>query len=68
MTSFRTGDRVKVKEQASSRYHGRIGTVVRTEIRGLAVTYQLSFDQTQVLPTTTDSRFFEYDLDPIASH
>jgi len=67
MTSFKTGDRVKVKEQASSRHHGRLGTVVRTEIRGLAVTYQLSFDQTQVLPTT-DNRFFEYDLETVASH
>lgn len=67
MTSFRTGDRVKVKEQASSRYHGRIGTVVRTEVRGLAFTYQVSFDQTQVLPTT-DNRFFEYDLEAVASH
>lgn len=67
MTSFRTGDRVKVKQQASSRYHGHIGTVVRTDVRGLAVTYEVSFDQSQVL-LSTGNRFFEYDLEPVTSH
>jgi hypothetical protein len=63
MASFRTGDRVKVSQQSSSRFHGCEGTVVRTDVRGLAVTYEVSFDQSHGF-ISGENRFFEYDLEP----
>jgi len=63
MSSFRTGEKVKVREQAS-RFHGRTGTVLRTHVRGLAVIYEISFDQTQPSFLSSDNRFLEYELEP----
>ena len=66
MPSLNVGDRVKVKTQSSSPFHSQIGTVVRTRINGLAVTYEVSFDQYQTL-LSPGNRFFEYDLEPLSS-
>ncbi len=61
MSSFRTGEKVTVKEQ-SSRFHGCTGTVVRTQVRGLAVVYEVSFEQVQPSFGSSDTRFLEYEL------
>jgi hypothetical protein len=64
MSSFKTGDKVKVRER-SSRYHGHVGTVVRTQVRGLAVMYEVSFDQghPSFLSLSSDNSFLEYQLE-----
>ena len=66
MSDFRRGDKVKVKQQSSSRFRGCIGTVVGTQVHGLALTYEVSFDQTRGF-LAQDNHFFEYELEPIYS-
>ena len=66
MPSFKAGDKVKVKEQSSSPLRGRMGTVVRTRTHGLAITYEVSFEQNQALLSPDDSRFFEHDLERVS--
>ena len=66
MQGYRAGDRVKVKEPSLSQFHGCIGTVVRTKVYGLAIKYEISFDNHQtILPPA--NRFFEFELEPISS-
>ncbi len=63
MSSFRPGEKVRITNQSTSRYNGCTGTVVRTEVRGLAVMYEVSLDQ-HGFPSQ-DNRFFEYELEPM---
>lgn len=66
MQGYRAGDRVKVKEPSLSPFHGHTGTVVRTEVHGLAIKYEISFDGPQTaLPSA--NKFFEFQLEPIDS-
>jgi len=66
MQGYRAGDRVKVKEPSLSPFHGCIGIVVRTEVHGLAIKYEVSFNELQTaLPSA--SKFFEFQLEPIDS-
>ena len=62
MPGFKAGDKVQVKKQSSSPFRGRMGTVICTQAQGLAITYEVSFEQSQAL-LSPDSRFFEYDLE-----
>ena len=63
MADFQRGDKVMVKAQSSSRYRGCTGRVVGTQIRGLALTYEVSFEQAKVF-LVQDNRFFGYELEP----
>jgi len=63
MADFHRGDKVKVKAQSSSRFRGCTGRVVGTQVRGLAFTYEVSFEQAKAF-ITQDNRFFGYDLEP----
>jgi len=62
---IRTGDKVKISD-CSSRYHGCTGTVLRTQVRGLAIVYEVSFDASQPGILMPENRFFEYELEPVA--
>lgn len=66
MGGYRRGDRVRVNNQSTSRFHGCKGTVVGTQVRGLALTYEVSFDQEQGF-LSQDNRFFEHELQPLGS-
>lgn len=67
MQGFKKGDKVRVKEQHSSPFRGKIGTVVRTYVYGLAIIYEVSFNQflTHLSPASRSYRFAEYDLEPV---
>ncbi len=65
MPGYRTGDRVKVKEPSHSPFHGCTGIVVRTEVHGLAVKYEVSFDNNPQTARSSASKFFEFQLERI---
>ncbi len=65
MQGYRAGDRVKVKEPSVSPFHGCIGTVVRTEVHGLAIKYEVSFDNNPHTARPSAGKFFEFQLEPI---
>ena len=67
MQGYRAGDRVKVKEPSLSPFHGCIGTVVRTEVHGLAIKYEVSFENNPQTARPSGSKFFEFQLEPIES-
>ncbi|RLC94603.1 MAG: hypothetical protein DRI39_02320 [Chloroflexi bacterium] len=64
MSSFKTGDLVRVREQ-TSRFRGHVGKVVRTQSRGLAVIYEVVFEQTQPVLMPQENKFLEYELEPV---
>lgn len=66
MPGFKQGDKVRVKGQPSSPFYGRIGVVVRSSVYGLAIMYEVAFDQfmAHISPA---NRFFEYDLERASS-
>ena len=66
MQGYRTGDRVKVKVPSLAPFHGCTGKVVRTEVNGLAVKYEVSFDSPQTARSSA-SKFFEFQLERIDS-
>jgi len=65
MAELRKGDKVKVIEQSNSRFRGCMGTVIGTQARGLALTYEVSFDQAKGI-LARDNRFFEHELERVA--
>ncbi len=66
MSIFKEGDKVRVKGQPSSSFNGKIGVVVRSSVYGLAVIYEVTFDQfmAHISPA---NKFFEYDLELASS-
>lgn len=62
MPSFKEGDKVRVKVQVSSPLYGKVGTVLRSSVYGLAFTYEVTFDQC-VTHLSPANKFFEYDLE-----
>lgn len=62
MLGFKEGNKVRVKGQPSSPFCGKVGTVVRSHIYGLAAVYEVAFDQFLV-HLSPANRFFEYDLE-----
>ena len=62
MPGFKEGDKVRVKGQPSSPFHGKTGTILRSYVYGLAIVYEVSFEQflRHLSPAT---KFFEYDLE-----
>jgi len=65
MAEYRKGDKVRVSNQSTSRFHGCTGMVVGTQVRGLALTYEVSFDQEKGF-LAQDNRFFEHELELLA--
>ena len=66
MPDFKEGTKVRVKGQPSSPFYGRVGTVVRSHIYGLATVYEVTFDKFLV-HVSPANRFFEYDLELVSS-
>ncbi len=66
MPGFKQGDKIRVKGQSSSPFHGRIGTVVRSYIYGLALVYEVTFDQLPIHMSRAN-KFFAYDLEFVGS-
>lgn len=66
MPGFKEGDKVRVKGQPSSSFCGKVGTIVRSQVYGLAVTYDVTFDKSASCQSPVN-KFFEYDLERIAS-
>ena len=66
MPGFKEGDKVKIKGQPSSSFCGKVGTVVRSQVYGLAITYDVTFDKS-VSHLSPVNKFFEYDLERLAS-
>ena len=67
MRGFKKGDKVRVKRHSSS-FHGKVGTVERTYVYGLAIVYEVSFNQflTHLSPASGSSKFAEYDLELVS--
>lgn len=63
--AFASGDKVRVNE-STSRYHGCTGIVYRTQVRGLAILYEVSFEKTQPGILYPENKFFEYELEPLS--
>jgi hypothetical protein len=66
MQGYRAGDRVKVKVPSHAQFHDCTGKVVRTEVNGLAVKYEVSFDNPQTARASA-GKFFEFQLERIDS-
>ena len=62
MPGFKEGDKVRVKVRPSSPLYGKVGVVLRSSVYGLAITYEVTFDQF-VTHFSPANRFFEYDLE-----
>ncbi|MFC1924708.1 hypothetical protein ACFLXA_05040 [Chloroflexota bacterium] len=62
MNDFREGNKVRVKGQPASPFHGKVGTIVRSHIYGLAPVYEVAFDQF-INHLSPANRFLEFDLE-----